>query len=247
MEIIAVVLMLLAGGAVAALALTAMSISRAESSRAMTSVAAMPPRDAIAASILFHLVSAGGCPRDEALRVIRRQAGLAAPVTFEIDLASWAGSYAGLATPAERANLLETTVRLITRPGTPLPLSQYAALLDLSFGLGFQTDALARLREIYAFDYVDHARDGRPRSADRSGGAAPLFEREGRAPEELLGILGVEANASAQQLGAAYRRLVAQHHPDRFHGASPEAESAAAARFIEITRAYEELMSLRRE
>lgn len=247
MEIIAVVIMLLAGGAVAGLALTAMSIARAESSRAASLSDAMPPRDAIAASILYHVVFAGGSSRDQALRLIRRQAGLASPVTFEIDLASWASSYAGVATPAERAELLETSVRLITRLGTPLPLRQYAALLDLAFGLGFQTDALARLRETYGFDYVDHAREGRPRSADRSGGAAPLFERQRRPSEELLQILGVDAGASAQQIGVAYRRLAAQHHPDRFHGSSPEMESAAAARFIEITRAYEELMALHRD
>jgi DnaJ-class molecular chaperone len=35
---------------------------------------------------------------------------------------------------------------------------------------------------------------------------------------------------------------VSQHHPDRFHAATAEEQSAAAARFIEITRAYEELM-----
>jgi len=40
----------------------------------------------------------------------------------------------------------------------------------------------------------------------------------------------------------AYRRLAAQHHPDKVFGASAEVQTAAAARFIEITRAYETLL-----
>jgi len=44
------------------------------------------------------------------------------------------------------------------------------------------------------------------------------------------------------EVSAAYRKLVSQHHPDRYHGASAAEQSEAAARFIEITRAYEELV-----
>jgi hypothetical protein len=125
-----------------------------------------------------------------------------------------------------------------------IPLRQYAALLDLSFGLGFRTDALARLRQTYGFEYVDHAKDARPRSADRGGGGAPLFERSHRPRTELLAVLGVSATATRQEIGTAYRKRVAQHHPDRFHGAPMEEQNAAATRFIELTRAYEELLAM---
>jgi DnaJ-class molecular chaperone len=47
---------------------------------------------------------------------------------------------------------------------------------------------------------------------------------------------------SRQELSAAYRRLVSSNHPDRFHGDTAEARTEAAARFIEITKAYEELL-----
>ncbi|HET8797971.1 MAG TPA: DnaJ domain-containing protein, partial [Thermoanaerobaculia bacterium] len=140
----------------------------------------------------------------------------------------------------QRHDLLEMAVQLVAAR-SPIPLRQYAALLDLSFGLGFHTDALAKLRALYGFDYIDHAKGARPREADRSGGGAPLFVRESRSREELLGILGMTGNPSRQEVSAAYRRLAAQHHPDRYHGAASEVQSAAAARFIEITRAYEEL------
>jgi hypothetical protein len=125
---------------------------------------------------------------------------------------------------------------------SPIPVRQYAALLDLSFGLGFHTDALAKLRELYGFEYVDHAKDARPRSADRVGGGAPLFARQTRPQDELARVLGLSGAFSRNELTVAYRKLVSENHPDRFHGATAEAQSAAAGRFIEITTAYEELV-----
>jgi DnaJ domain len=238
-EILAIVFMLGAGGALAVFVLTAMAIARREHEQ----VEAFPPqRDSVAASLLYHIVSVGGVAPDEAMRRVRRGAGLAAPVTRGIDVTNWAETYARAATPQQRAMLLETAVQLVASSPTPIPLRQYAALLDLSFGLGFRTDALARLRQTYGFEYVDHAKDARPRSADRGGGGAPLFERSKRPHAELLATFGVSAEATRNELGAAYRRLAAQHHPDRFHGAPAEEQSAAAARFIELTRAYEELL-----
>ena len=240
MELVAIAVMVVLGGGLAAFVVGAMALSRSEQEHA--EAAARPrQRDAIAASLLFHVVSAGGAGQDEALRQIRRGAGIGAPVTRGIDVASWAETYARHSTPEQRRELLEVAVQLVAAGG-PVPVRQYAALLDLSFGLGFQTDALARLRELYGFEYVDHAKDARPRSADRSGGGAPLYVRPARPREELLKLFGLAATPTRQELSAAYRRLVAQHHPDRFHGAAGQAQSDAAARFIEITRAYEELM-----
>jgi DnaJ-domain-containing protein 1 len=239
MELIAILFILGVGGALAVFVLAAMAIADRQQNRAP---AAVPQRDSIATSILVHIVAAGGVSVDEAVRSVRRGAGLAAPVTTGIDITNWSESYALHSTPQQRASLLETAVQLVAAHG-PIPLRQYAALLDLSFGLGFQTDALARLRERYGFEYVDHAKDARPKGADRSGDAAPLFVRPRRKRDELLALLGVSGTPTRQEISAAYRRLVTQHHPDRFHLASPDEQNAAAARFIEITRAYEELLA----
>lgn len=239
MEILAIVFMLGAGGALAAFVLGAIAIAKRENEPR----GPQPQhRDAVAASILFQILSVGGMTADEALRQVRRGTGLAAPVTRGIDVASWAETYARAATPPQRHALLENAVKLVAAHVGPIPLRQYAALLDLSFGLGFHTDALARLRETYGFQYVDHAKDARPRSADRGGGGAPLFDRSQRAQPELLGILGLSGEPTRQEVGAAYRKLAALHHPDRFHGAPLEEQNAAAARFIDLTRAYEELL-----
>ena len=244
MELIAIVFMLGLGGALAAFVLGAMAIARKENEPG----AALPPqRDSVAASLLVQILISGGTAADEALRQVRRGAGLAAPVTRGVDVTNWAETYARSATREQRASLLETAVQLIAARKEPIPLRQYAALLDLSFGLGFHTDALARLRETYGFEYVDHAKDARPRGADRGGGGTPLFDRAQRARPELLGILGLSGNVTRQEISAAYRKLVAQSHPDRFHGSPEEERKAAAARFIELTRAYEELLLLIRD
>lgn len=239
MEILALVFMLGAGAALAAFVLGATAIARRESEPRGPQP---QQRDSVAASILVQILSAGGVAQEEALREVRRGTGLAAPVTRGIDVTNWAEAYARASTPAQCGALLESAVKLVAAHPGPISLRQYASLLDLSFGLGFHTDALARLRERYGFEYVDHAKDARPRSADRGGGGAPLFDRTQRARPELLGILGLTAEATRQEVGAAYRKLAAQHHPDRYHGAPPEEQNAAATRFIELTRAYEELL-----
>jgi hypothetical protein len=246
-ELIAILFMLVAGGGLAVFVLVAVALDRRERAGSSGSEVTPPRRDSIGASLLFHIVEAGGVASDEALRRVRRGAGLAAPVTRGIDVCNWAESYAQHSTPQQRSALLETAVQLVANGNGPVPLRQYAALLDLSFGLGFHTDALAKLRQLYGFDYVDHAKNARPRSADRGGSEAPFFERATRDRGELLRTLGVAPEATRQEISSAYRRLVSLHHPDRFHGAPAEAQSDAAKRFIEITRAYEELLLLSRD
>lgn len=241
MEIIAGLIMIVGGAAVAVFVLAAITISRSAAERER--VPSVGDRDEIVASILFQILVNGGDAPDEVLRRLRRAAGIAARVTQSIDVASWGGRFAQTATLEQRTHLLETAVQLVSARKTPVPLRQYNALLDLSFGLGFQTDALARLREQYGFDYVDHAKDARPREADRGGGATPLFDREQFDARELLRVLEIDSEASRHDIISAYRKLAARYHPDKHFHESGEAQQAAAARFIEITAAYEKLLA----
>jgi len=244
-ELVAVIFMIVVGCGVAVGVMVAIG---AAAKQHENDVNEPTDRQGIAASILFQILLAGGTPPDAALRDIRRKAGLGSPVTDGVDITNWSEVYAHVSTPAERQQLLEIAVQLIAGRGTPVPLRQYAALLDLSFGLGFQTDALAKLRGQYGFEYVDHAKDARPLEADRAGGRMTMFARTPADPAELLRVLEIEdGTASRQAIISAYRRLVAQHHPDRFHDQPPDAQAGAAARFIEITKAYEALLTIYRE
>jgi hypothetical protein len=244
-ELTAVIIMLAVGvGLAASIIITFAAAQREAEVNGANRANVTTDRNRIAASILFSLLQRGGTPGDQALREIRRGAGLAAPITASIDLVNWTERFAGLASAEQRRWLLDTAVRLVADRTTPVPLRQYSALLDISFSLGFQTDALARLRGEYGFDYVDHAKNARPQSADRGGVSTPLFSRDERGTSELLRILGIEGSATRAGIIATYRRLAAQHHPDKVFGQSAEVQTAAAARFIEITRAYETLLSI---
>ena len=228
----------------------AVAIARREAEHAAGPQRPSAPHDLerLAAAILFQLLLFGGVAPDEALREIRKRARLMGQVTDGIDIGNWGERFARITTPQQRAWLLDMAVQCVAARSTPVPLRQYSGLLDLSFALGFQTDALARLRERYGFEYVDHAKNARPREANRIGGAAPLYERGASERVELLRTLGLEErDASRRVIITAYRSLAAQHHPDRFHLQQAEVQSAAAARFIEITRAYERLLVLYRE
>jgi len=233
--------MIAAGGAIAVFIMIVIAVAQRNADASLPAGNA-PDRTRLGASVLFQLLLAGGTQPDAALRELRR-IGFIAPVTPGIDVASWSEHYARLASPEQRSWLLETAVQLVAASGRPVPLHQYASLLDISFSLGFQTDALARLREQYAFDYIDHAKDGRPRSAEDRA----LFVREPKDTSALLQTLGLQSGASRQAIISAYRKLVLQIHPDRLHGEPDSVQSAAAARFIEITRAYESLMAIYRD
>ena len=54
-------------------------------------------------------------------------------------------------------------------------------------------------------------------------------------------MLGLEEDASQNDVVAAFRRLAKVHHPDRFQTLGPEAQRAAHETFIRIKNAYDML------
>jgi DnaJ-domain-containing protein 1 len=58
--------------------------------------------------------------------------------------------------------------------------------------------------------------------------------------------LEVDPAASDADIEAAYRRLIAQYHPDRVANAAPEIVALAEARARDINRAYERIQKIRR-
>lgn len=59
-------------------------------------------------------------------------------------------------------------------------------------------------------------------------------------------VLGLTAEASDAELEQAYRRLIAQYHPDRLAGAAPELRDQADRKAREINAAWERIQQLRK-
>jgi hypothetical protein len=243
MELLIIIFMIGGGVLLAILFLVALAV--AGGNRKVVPDARPPERDRIAASLLLKLLTLGGMREDDAQRQVRKDAGLPGSALAGLDVVSWAETYAAISSLAQREWLLEVAVKLVAARVGPVPLLQYSALLDLSFALGFQTSALARLRELYRFEYVDHARGGRPASAVPE---AQTVKGEVERVGELLRILELdESHPTRQSITSAYRKQAARHHPDRFHEESAEMRRESAAKFIDITRAYEILLSIYRD
>lgn len=230
--------MVLAGAAVA-FGLLIAAVLRRGPSRDGRGQRSRPARETIEASILCEVLLCGGMNRREAGTFLDSELHVSAPVVDDIDLQNWAEEYGRRYGATAAQELLETAVRAAVMSSAVVSLPQYNALLDLCFRLGLQTDALARLRARYRFAYVDYARHGRPRSADRIGRPSSRVDTN-----EMMRLLELEGMTTRHEVVSAYRRLAAQCHPDRFHGAAPDEQQAAAERFIRLTEAYETLLSI---
>lgn len=234
------VLLMVGAGSIGAIALMIESARRERRAEAARLEARVGP-DGIAAALLTEIARAGGASREEAESLVARATTGRAPFARRIDLGSWAEAFARRADEAERRALLDSAVRLAVSMAAAIPPRQYGALQDLSFGLGFHADALARLRAKWRFEYADYARASRPRAADRAG----IFRRI--SPDEqaqLMSVLGLSGGLERAALISAYRRLAGANHPDRVHDRGQKERDEAARRFIGITEAYERLLPL---
>ena len=72
-------------------------------------------------------------------------------------------------------------------------------------------------------------------------------ERPGKAEVKSTGILapwqilGVEADASREEIRKAFHKLAVQYHPDKVHHLGEDFQKVAHAKFMELQRAYERL------
>jgi DnaJ-class molecular chaperone len=60
-------------------------------------------------------------------------------------------------------------------------------------------------------------------------------------------VFGLTSEASDAEVDQAYRRLIAQYHPDRMAGAAEELRRQAEAKAREINAAYDRIKTLRRK
>jgi DnaJ-domain-containing protein 1 len=81
---------------------------------------------------------------------------------------------------------------------------------------------------------------GRRRArAQGRGSPATGLVREHAEKEAAYHVLGVEPGADAATVRRAYRRLAAEHHPDRHPGATPGELRALVQTFTRLTAAYQ--------
>ncbi|HXI13055.1 MAG TPA: J domain-containing protein [Thermoanaerobaculia bacterium] len=238
MELFLLLLMIAAGGIIAVAFLVGVAVfqRRERAGVARESI----DRESLAASIVTQIVVEGGATGQEAREALRRVGRNAGEVTGSIDLQTWGEAFSRISSTADREALLEDCVVAAVIRSRTLPQSQYSALMNLAFALGFHTDSLAMLRTRYGFDSVPRSRG--------SAESRPLFEKAtaGAVPDDrslMLSVLGLGGDADRKSVVSTYRRLAALHHPDRFHDHPADERAAAAERFIQITRVYERLMA----
>ncbi|PCI42357.1 MAG: hypothetical protein COB46_00595 [Rhodospirillaceae bacterium] len=54
-------------------------------------------------------------------------------------------------------------------------------------------------------------------------------------------VLGVNRNATKEEIKKAYRKLISQYHPDKAHQTTPEIQKLAEERVKDINWAFEQL------
>jgi DnaJ like chaperone protein len=64
-------------------------------------------------------------------------------------------------------------------------------------------------------------------------------------PQEWWEVLGVSAKASPEEIREAYRKLIAQYHPDKVASLGPEIREVAHRKSQQITEAYRTAMQLK--
>ncbi len=107
---------------------------------------------------------------------------------------------------------------------------ELAFLMEINNQLELPPENLKQIIAIYA-------------SYSQSNESASKKTKKTKTRNELdFSILGVEQNATQQEIKKAYRTLVKIHHPDNFAQHSEYQQKLASDKFIEIQNAYERLM-----
>jgi hypothetical protein len=83
------------------------------------------------------------------------------------------------------------------------------------------------------------------RPADPSANPCATPAPASPAPPPWHEILQVPADASAEMIRDAYRRLISKYHPDKVESLGEELKTLAAVKARDITQAYREGMSAR--
>jgi hypothetical protein len=122
-------------------------------------------------------------------------------------------------------------------------LSPFDLIPDVLVGLGWLDDlAVLALLGYFLWRFQVRAvaaRQGGGAAGEREAG--PRAEGPREREEDPYTVLGLEPGASREEVKAAYRRLVAQYHPDKVTHLGKEFQDLAHRRLLQIQRAYQHL------
>jgi len=122
-------------------------------------------------------------------------------------------------------------------------LSPFDLIPDVLVGLGWLDDlAVLALLGYFLWRFQVRAvaaRQGGGAAGEREAG--PRAEGSREREEDPYTVLGLEPGASREEVKAAYRRLVAQYHPDKVTHLGKEFQDLAHRRLLQIQRAYQHL------
>ena len=237
-ELTVIIIMLAAGvGLAASVIITFAAAQREADMSGATRAKAAPDRNHIAASLLFNLLVCGGTPPDAAMRddpqeCGPRRAGHVVDRHHQLGRALREAGHARAAHVAPRHR----------RPAGRRPHHARSAAPVLGPA---RPQLRPRLPDRRAGEAARHLRlrlrrPRQERAAARAPTAAASRRRSTRAttasPPSCFASSASRAPASRAIIIAAYRKLAAQHHPDKVFGEPAEVQNAAAARFIEITQ-----------
>lgn len=125
-------------------------------------------------------------------------------------------------------------------------------MLDFLFGIGGsdgdlsqpEVNVLTRMATYLGINKGDqlsiHARH--VSGSYKGGGASSSSSKSNKDPYKVLGL---DSDASDDEIKKAYRRLAMKYHPDKVEGLGEEMKKNAEAQFREINEAYETLKSVR--
>ncbi len=115
-------------------------------------------------------------------------------------------------------------------------LCPYDVLPDFIFGPGWLDD-LAVLGLIWWWN----GKRKKAGSGSPGGGGRRPRHAPNRTEESPYDVLGVSQGASREEIRSAYKRLVAQYHPDKVQHLGPEFQKLAHEKFVAVQEAYEKL------
>jgi hypothetical protein len=128
-------------------------------------------------------------------------------------------------------------------------VSPYDFFPDFFVGLGW-IDDLIILGLVWWYLFVYRKKrpglrgySGRRQGDSRERGGERAFESQTTESRDPYTILGVDRNASSDEVKKAYRRLASKYHPDKVLHLGEEFRELAEKRFKEIQEAFRELTS----